>query len=352
MIQNQARLFGLDLSAAASDWRAAWSGLWHGPWRRWLTPATTVRLLLPDGTDAVWTGPARPLQARPDAKALARARFVGVVLPDDVLLRRQWTLPPLAEATRQSAIELELRGISPFPATDTLAVHATEAVAGGKLQVHAALVSRPHVAQYLAEQAPRLGKVADPEVWVPLGAQREHWRQLPGFGGGRRERAGTVWAALAALVLLACLAVGAGIALTPTLQLRERALQAQQNFAELQAKAAPAMQHREALVRNAGMLDAVNGIATQRLPALQVLDLVTRWLPDGTFLTNFQLEGLKVRLAGQTDNAANLMRQLGSQPGLVDVKAPTAAVKVPGLNKETFTIEFSLDPKPLQVAPQ
>lgn len=347
MIQNQARLFGLDLSAAASEWRAAWAGLWHGPWRRWLTPATTVRLLLPDGSDAVWTGAGRPLLTQPGAQALARARFVGVVLPEDLLLRRSWALPPLADASRQSAIELELRGISPFAAADTLSVHATEPAAAGKLQVHAALVSRPHVAQYLAEQAPRLGKLTDPEVWVPLGAQGEHWRHLAGFGGGRRERTGTLWAVVAALVLLACLAVAAGMALTPTLQLRERALQAQQNFAELQAKAAPAMQHREALVRNAGMLEAVNGITAQRLPALQVLDLVTRWLPDGTFLTNFQLEGLKVRLAGQTDNAANLMRQLGSQPGLIDVKAPTAAVKVPGLNKETFTLEFTLDPKPL-----
>lgn len=349
MIQNQARLFGLDLSTAASEWRAAWQGLWHGPWRRWLTPSTNVRLLLPDGTEAVWAGASRPLLSQPSVKDLASARFVGVVLPEDLVLRRQWALPPLADGMRESAIALELRGISPFAPADTLAVHATDAAAEGGLQVHAALVSRTHAASYLAEQTPRLDAVDDPEVWLPLGDQGEHWRHLPDFGGGRRERNGTLWAFVAALVLLACLAVAAGIAVTPTLQLRERALQAQQNFAELQVKAAPAIQHREALVRNVEMLEAVNRIATQQIPALQVLEWVTRWLPDGTFLTNFQIEGLKVRVAGQTDNAANLMRQLGTLPGLVDVKAPTAAVKISGLNKETFTLEFSLDPKSLLV---
>lgn len=348
MIDNQARLFGLDLSSLGSEWRAAWHGLWHGPWRRWLTPAMPVRLLLPDGSDAIWSSHGRPLQFKPDAQALARARFVGVVLPEELLLRRSWTLPPLPEAARQSAVDLELRGISPFAATDALSVHAFEPAPGGKLQVHAALMSRTHVAQYLATQAPRLSKAADPEVWVGLGPKNAQWRDVPGFGGGRRERRQSLWAALAVVMVMACLAVLVAMAVTPTLQLRERALQAQQNFAELQAKAAPAIGHRESLVRHAEMLDSATRSIGQQMPAVQTLDLITRWLPDGTFLTSFQIEGLKVRLAGQTDNAANLMRQLGVQPGVQDIKSPTAAVKVPGLNRETFTLEFTLDLKVAQ----
>ncbi len=348
MIDNQARLFGLDLSALGGEWRAAWHGLWHGPWRRWLTPVMPVRLLLPDGSDAIWSSQGKPLQFKPDAQALARARFVGVVLPEELLLRRSWTLPPLPEAAGQSAVDLELRGISPFAAGDALSVHAFEPASEGKLRVHAALMSRIHVAQYLATQASRLGEAAEPEVWVGLGPNNAQWRVVPGFGGGRRERRQSLWVALAVFLVLACLAVMAAMAITPTLQLRERALQAQQNFAELQAKAAPAMGHRESLVRHAEMLDSVVRSSAEQMPAVQTLDLITRWLPDGTFLTSFQIEGLKVRLAGQTDNAANLMRQLGVQPGVQEIKSPTAAVKVPGLNRETFTLEFSLDIKAAQ----
>lgn len=345
MIDNQARLFGLDLSALGGEWRAAWHGLWHGPWRRWLTPAMPVRLLLPDGSDAIWSGQGKPLQFKPDAKALARARFVGVVLPEELLLRRSWTLPPLPDVARQSAVELELRGISPFAAGDALSVHAFDPASDGKLQVHAALMSHVHVAQYLAAQSPRPGNAADPEAWVGLGPNNAQWRVVPGFGGGRRERRQSLWVVLAVFMVLACLAVIVAMAITPTLQLRERALQAQQNFAELQAKAAPAMGHRESLVRHAEMLDSVARSTGEQMPAVPTLDLITRWLPDGTFLTNFQVEGLKVRLAGQTDNAANLMRQLGVQPGVQEIKSPTAAVKVPGLNRETFTLEFNLDLK-------
>lgn len=349
MIQNQARLFGLDLSVIGSEWRAAWLSLWRGPWRRWLAPATTVRLVLPDGGSALWVGAGKPLQLNPDAKSLARARFVAVVLPEDLLLRRTWVLPPLPDAARQAAVDLELRSVNPFAAGDALSVHAFEPSEGEKLKAHAVLVSRAHVEQYLAGQASELGEAPAPEVWVGLGDKTAmQWRALPGLGGGRRERLGTLWAAVAGLVVVGCAAVLAAMAVTPTLQLRDRALQAQQRFAELQVKAAPAMQHREALVRHADILASLEKLSQQQVSGLQVLELVTRLLPDGSFLTSFQLEGLKVRLGGQTDNAANLIRMLGSQPGLVDVKAPTAAVKVPGLNRETFTVEFSLDPKTLQ----
>jgi general secretion pathway protein L len=300
---------------------------------------------LPDGADAIWSSQAKPLQFMPDAKALSRARFVGVVLPEELLLRRSWTLPPLPVAARQSAVELELRGISPFAAGDALSVHAFEPASDGKLQVHAALMSRTHVTHYLAGQSPRLGNTADPEAWVGLGPNNAQWRTVPGFGGGRRERRQSLWVVLAVFMVLACLAMMVAMAITPTLQLRERALQAQQNFAELQAKAAPAMGHRESLVRHAEMLQSATRSIGQQMPAVQMLDLITRWLPDGTFLTSLQLEGLKVRLAGQTDNAANLMRQLGAQPGVQEIKSPTAAVKVPGLNRETFTLEFTLDLK-------
>jgi general secretion pathway protein L len=348
MIQNQARLFGLDLSALVREWRAAWLGLWRGPWRSWLAPAVSVQLLLPDGATVVWRGPGKPLLLKPDARALARARFFGVVLPEELLLRRSWILPPLADGARQAAIELELRSLSPFGPNDAVSAQVVEPADGGRLQVHAALISRNHVTKYLAEQGARLGKVNDPEVWVSLGDDNTHWQNVAGFGGGRREQAATVWAAIAGFVLFCCLGMAAAMAFTPTLQLRERALQAQESFAALQAKAAPAIQQRESLVRHADMLGAVQRATLQQMPTLQVLDLITRSLPDGTFLTSFQLEGDKVRLAGQTDNAANLMKQLGSQVGLQEVKAPTAAVRVSGTNRETFTLEFSLDPKTWQ----
>ena len=76
-------------------------------------------------------------------------------------------------------------------------------------------------------------------------------------------------------------------------------------------------------------------------------DLLTQALPDDTSLLNLQLQGLKVTMAGQTTNAAALMQHLSAQPGVRDVRAPSAATKPLGVTKESFSIEFMLDPKTL-----
>eukprot|EP01035_Chromulina_nebulosa_P049595 gene49595-67338_t len=77
--------------------------------------------------------------------------------------------------------------------------------------------------------------------------------------------------------------------------------------------------------------------------------MITRALPDDTSLQSFQLaapEGPgkppKVLLVGQTGNAAALMQQLGAQPGLKDVKAPSAAVKPLG-KRAAFCTAITLD---------
>jgi general secretion pathway protein L len=51
----------------------------------------------------------------------------------------------------------------------------------------------------------------------------------------------------------------------------------------------------------------------------------------------------KFSLNGETPNTAALMQLLGAQAGVKDVKAPTAAVKPRGSERETFSIEFTLE---------
>jgi len=147
------------------------------------------------------------------------------------------------------------------------------------------------------------------------------------------------------------LALLAAMAVTPSVQLYLRAQQANQAMTSLGQKAAPAMAQRESLVRVSEQLSSLALLTAKSVPPLQTLKLITEALPDDTSLLSLQIQGLKVSLTGQTGNAAALMKQLGGTPGLHDVNAPTPATKPLGAPRESFTIEFTLDPAQLRRAP-
>jgi general secretion pathway protein L len=115
-------------------------------------------------------------------------------------------------------------------------------------------------------------------------------------------------------------------------------------------KATPVIAQRESLVRMSEQLTNLALLSRKSAPPLQTLKLITEALPDDTSLLSLQLQGQKVSISGQTGNAAALMKQLGSTPGLRDVKAPTPATKPLGAPRESFTIEFTLDPAQLKSA--
>ena len=119
----------------------------------------------------------------------------------------------------------------------------------------------------------------------------------------------------------------------------------------LQKKSDPVVAQRESLLRSTEQLDSLAKLVGQPVPMLQTLDLVTRTLPDDTSLLSFKVNGLKVSISGQTGNSAALMKQLGATTGLKDVIAPTAAVKPLGAARESFSIDFMLNPEQLGPAP-
>ena len=146
------------------------------------------------------------------------------------------------------------------------------------------------------------------------------------------------------------LALAGGLAVTPTLQLRARALEAVQQHTSLQQQVAPQLLQREAMVKSVDLLASLQALAGQPVSTLRVIDLVTRAMPDDASLLTFQLlasdpaaKGPKVIMTGQATNAAALMQQLSNQPGIREVKAPSAAVKPLGAIKESFSIEFVVD---------
>ena len=311
----------------------------------WLSPASPVRLWLPSGALAF----CRDLRSAPvnDTQRAKAARFEAVLLPENLLLRRSVDLPKLQPAELDAALALEAQAFSPFAPGETVWAHEVAPHGNNVQRAQLVLTSRKLVDQHLAAVHPQRQA---PEVWVPR-AVGPGFVMLPGFGDARRQRQGAAWRWASGLLAALALALLAAMAVTPTVQLYIRSIKATQVMAILQQKAGPVMAQRELLVRATEQLSSAALLTGKPLPPLQALNLITESLPDDTSLLNLQIQGLKVTMSGQTANASALMKQLGGTPGLVDVKAPTPATKPLGAPRETFTIEFTLDPSLLSAAP-
>ncbi len=338
----------MDLRSAGSLVLSGWQRLHRHAPLVWLTPSVPVILVQADGSDAVW----RDGAPASGTAAAASASCVAVEVPDDLLLRRQLTLPALSDADLAGAIELDVQSVSPFGPSDVVFGHDARANADGSVQVEVAIASRRQVEQFLATQSDRLArvqpKVQTPEVWAR--SARNTAIVFRGFGEEARQQAGRkkLWGAYA-MVFCAIVLLG-GVLLTPTAQLRLRAVEAVNAYDKAVAVARPVVAQREELLKTTEQLNALAEILQGRIEPLKVIERLTHALPDDAALQTFKLQGNKVTIVGQTGNSSALMQVLSEQPGIRDVKAPTAATRMPGTAKETFVIEFALDPQQYGVA--
>lgn len=336
-LQTDARLFGLDLSGLGAQWLQAIKAMGQWPLVRWLTPSLPVRVHMPNG----------------DTQATTATEFEAVVLPDDLVLHHQVALPVLPPAETQAALALAVQTQSPFAADDLLWVARPSGNALPNTAPHDVVItSRPLVQAHLDTVRPRLLKTiaphTQPEIWAHVVGAPPF--VLPGFGEARRQRSTQRRFAINLALCLVAFGLAVAAAVAPTLQLRMRAIDAVAQHTRLQQQVAPALALRESLVKTTEQMQALAEVAGPPVSAVQVLDLVTRALPDDTSLLTFALNATetpakppKVVLTGNTGNAAALMQKLGNQPGLRDIKALTAATKPLGADKESFSIEATLD---------
>ena len=339
---SENRFFGLDLKALQRDLGKAWHNLRQAPALVWLTPALAIRLLQVDGRESLWH--ANDAAPRKAPRGTPRgARFVAIELPEELLLQRSMDMPAMPLAAVTDAVALEVRSSSPFAPSDLVWGFSSRVVPQRGLQIQAVLASRKQIAQHLQSLQARLPAAAKPEVWAL--AQDQRPIVLNGFGEAQRHRAvargrRSIYALLGLAVV-----VLAAIAVTPTLQLRQRAVEAVNAYDTLSRRTAPLMREREALVLADGQLTVLQSILAERVDPLRAMEILTQVLPDDTSIYTLQMQGGKVSMTGQTGNAAALMQLLSAHPSFRDVRAPSAAMRPPGATKDTFNIELMLDPK-------
>lgn len=335
--RDNLRLFGLDLVSCVEYFQDGWRDALRWRALRWLSPAEPVRVLHADGRSSWVAGDSgAPVRARTVARAIA------IELPEDIVLRRELTFPRLPAADLADAVLLEARSASPFAEDDLAVGFVADPGSGRSLRVRLALASRRQIERHVEGLSPQLNGI-QPEI-------RAAGRPPIVFSGyGERNRARRTARARGLLIagLFAAAALALAIALTPTIQKRQQAIEAQYAYDALLQHTAPQTALREQLVRANEQLALARDAITAQGNPLAVLDGLTRQLPDDVVLNVVELRGAEVRISGQADNPAALMQALGGVPFFRDVRAPSASARAPGSKKESFTIQLSVVPEAL-----
>lgn len=334
-------LFGVDLRSLGQDWSQALRLMADWPVIRWLTPQYITRLTSEQGPQIDCLEQSG--QAMPMALQAKAPLFVGRVLAPNLVLWHTMQLPILAGDALDSAVALEAQRLSPFATEDQLFAYCL--TQNGQSNVPTCIVLLAMTARHL------LPSELSPQA---LPTKQEVWAQHPdsqalvmfkGFGEALRNRKVRLWRAVNLLLVALTLLVITSVAVTPSAQLHFRQMQAYDAFIDVTQKAAPAMAERERMTQANAQVQQLQEVIAKRMIPENVLLLLTRYLPDDTYLIVLDIKGNKVNITGQTPNAVALMQQLGKQPGVSKVVAPNPARREG--NKETFNIEFTLDSVPV-----
>ena len=339
------RFFGVDLHALWPELCRPWQGMHQWPVLAWLTPDLPVRVLHADGRDVLWLGKQPAVSSK--IKATAQ-NFEAIELPDSLLLRRSLKMPALPDAQIAQAALLDIHSASPFAPADLVWGYSAQKTALGALRVDVVFASGKQVARYLEAQKSRLTGAVLPEVWAftPEGTPLV----LSGWGEARRTGRGTLRRRWGYALLLSAAGMVGAMAVTPTAQLRLRAIEAVNAYTEVHQRTTPIMAEREAFVGVNEKLEGLRALLAERADPIQLIEILTQLLPDDTSLQTLQVQGLKVSINGLTTDAAALIQLLSAKEGFKEVRSPSAAVRSPGATADNFTIEFQLDPAVLSIA--
>lgn len=351
-LNAEARLFGVDLKQAwyevqqALRQLTAWSGV-----SKWL-PISIGRI--ENGADngchvrlrgEDWQ---ETLQADGHKHVKHQAAPSKIfVLEEAYVLERMLQLPPMPLQALQAVLALEVQALSPFAEQETLWAYRllddTQTAGSSSTASTSQKVLLVMTSHALMKQAMDQAQMRDPqalEVWFRV--QSGQPLLLTGFGESprlakeKKQRnyllAGAV--ALAVLVL--------AVAITPTLQLRYRAIDAYRQLQTLAASTQDLVQQRQQLQSALQALATVEQTQAAQIDHVWLLQQLTQTLPDDVVLQSFALKKNVLTAQGYSDNASAVVQLLSAVPGFREVRLTSAVTRVPNSQKESFALSAEI----------
>lgn len=350
-------LFGVDISRLGQYWKLALQDMRCWPLLSWLWPRFDVQIsvkhaqpqrlvIRPQGLAELMSGPGK--EGRSSSKQIQQANqfagrgaaaFHGWLLPADILLVHSLDMPRLLPEQNQAAAELEIERLSPFDREDLVFAWHCQPMDRLRQRLTVLITARS-----LAKRALPDFDSDRHELWAELPGVSQYIL-MAGFGEARRLEAQRRLSWGLWILVIGMMLTVFGLAATPALQASLRAKQAHAALESSIQRAAPATRAREEMLVQKQRVKSLESLVSQRLVPEHTLLLLTRYLPDNTYVTSLEITERQIQLSGLTPNAAAFMANLGAQPGISKVIAVHEARREnsrPG-SREIFTIEFMLD---------
>lgn len=328
-------LFGYDLRQGFLWFRAGWRDFLWGPRSPVVPVVDETVALYGDGVEPRYFRAGAPADP-PGAGVDIRSR--AVLLPERLVLPRKIRIPRAAEGDLDAAVLLEVQANSPFPADDTCYGWTVVGSDDHFLTLQLVISSSSAIMEFIGGRFDCHEKRAY-EVWARVDDSHVI---LNGFGeGARRERNRSRMTALGlklvyiAAALIACFALAAGL---KYLELKR----VEAVHESVKSRAAHAMELRERVSAGKQRIDAANALVHET-PDLQLeLARLTRLLDNDTWLAQVDLQRSRIRIEGQSPDAAKVMQTLSDEEVYETVTAPVAIRKVSRSDLERFVLDLAL----------
>jgi general secretion pathway protein L len=242
-------------------------------------------------------------------------------LPAALALRRTIALPLAATANLAEVVSFELERYTPFRRTDVYHAWRAGARDDGEQQtqqVELTVVPRQFVDAELARLAQRGLSVGTVVVAAETAGASPSPNILPAnteVGGGSAAFAPRV--AIGVLMLLA-IALAAAAAIIPFARAERQAAQLEAALQSARQQAIESRRLQTAIEAARADLDFLPAHKRRFVPVSQLLDTLTRLLPDDTWLTELRISGDDLEIAGSGASASAIVERIDNAPGFSD----------------------------------
>lgn len=265
----------------------------------------------------------------------------ALALKEDDVLESRLRLPRIDEAHILEAVSLHVESVTPFLKQETDFGWIVDFPGSNELNLSIAITSKAKVLECI-EKNKEIDSTLDNEVWyinqagIPI--------KFNGYGDQVRTRLYRKYELTG--VFLCCFICAAAFAavVTPTAQLRLRAIESYHQYEALVDSTKTHVQKKNELLYVVETSKKINELLLSRTDMQKFLLVMTEVFPDDTHITNLDVTGLKVKITGTTSNSNNLMKLLGERQEIKNLRAPVPVTRQPGSTQEGFSLEFNVDP--------
>ena len=267
---------------------------------------------------------------------------IGIRLPFDACFARRVELPAAARKDYPSILRLDLERATPFRVGDVYTSHYVEntIAESGKLKVRQLVVKRGTLDRVTADIESLGLRVSFADCWsddgktaLPVNFLESH----PSLRSPPRRPLRLTGLLVLAALLLACSAVFLVV------QKHDSALEQLQN--ETVRAKAKAQNVRRILDQSEAAIAEVTSLRRMKLgsiPVVQILEELSRLLPDSAWLADLRIEGDTVEISGLAKSGAGLLPILERSAQFVDATLASPLTLDPREDRERVSVRFHI----------